>query len=190
VVKLSLFIATGNTHKVEEMEKILSTFGIGLQQKNLLIIEPDFDSLEEIALEKAKQAFKVLKAPVIGEDTGVYFEAYNNFPGQLAKRVYLGLGFEGLLALINAKPNKKAHFKTAVAFFDGKTEKVFSGKLPGTLLDKAVSVEKNRLPYEKMFVPKGYADAIVNMSLEEKNKISHRAIATRKFAEWYSKEFL
>ena len=54
--------------------------------KKLHIIEPDYDSLEEVAQAKAEQAFEQLKKPVIVEDTGVFFEAYSNFSGQIAKR--------------------------------------------------------------------------------------------------------
>ena len=182
---MKLFIATGNKHKVHEMSLMLNVFGIELEQKDIPIIEPDFDSIEEIALEKAKQAFEKLKQPVIAEDTGVYFEAYNNFPGQLAKRIYLGLDFEGLIALIKLKENKKAHFKTAIAYFDGEESKVFSGKMEGSLLEEIISPEKDRLPYEKIFVPNGFDKALVDLSVEEKNKISHRAKATKKFGEWF-----
>ncbi len=185
---MDLFIATGNKHKVEEMSSILKEFSISLKHRELKIIEPDFDSLEEIALEKAKQAFAVLKKPVIAEDTGVYFEAYNNFPGQLAKRVYLGLGFGGLITVIRAAKNRRAHFKTAVAYFDGKNSKVFSGIMKGRLLTKVVSIEKDRLPYEKLFVPDGFSSALVDIPLEGKNRVSHRAKATRKLGEWLSKK--
>ena len=183
---MKVFIATGNKHKVHEMSLMLSAFGIELEQKDISIIEPDFDSIEEIAVEKAKQAFEKIKKPVIAEDTGVYFEEYNNFPGQLAKRIYLGIGFEGLISLIKLKENKKAYFKTAVAYFDGEKSKVFSGKMEGTLLEEIVSLKKDRLPYEKLFVPNGFDKALVDLSVEEKNKISHRAKATKKFGEWFS----
>ncbi|MCR4335156.1 MAG: non-canonical purine NTP pyrophosphatase [archaeon] len=184
---MNLVICTGNSHKVYEMSKILKEYGVKIKQIELEIFEPDFDSIEKIAKEKARQAFEKIKKPVIAEDTGVYFEGYNNFPGVMAKRIYLGIGFSGLLNLIKNAKNKKCYFKTAVAYFDGKKYKVFSGKLKGYLLDKTVSLDKNRLPYEKLFIPNGYKKALVDIPLDEKNKISHRAIATRKLGEWLTK---
>jgi XTP/dITP diphosphohydrolase len=185
-----VFFATTNTHKVMEISKILSNFGIQVISKPLKIVEPDFDSLEEVAVSKAQQAFEQLKKPVIVEDTGVFFEGYNSFPGALAKRVYFGIGFDGLLALIKNSKNKNAFFKTIVCFAKSKNEiKSFSGTLKGTLLENVVLPDENRLPYEKIFVPNGFEKPLVELSLEEKNKISHRAIATRKLGGWLEKNY-
>lgn len=181
-----MFIATGNKHKVLEMKLILKEYNINLIQEKLELHEPDLDSQEKVAIEKARQAFEKLKKPVIAEDTGVYFEAYNNFPGIFAKRVYLGIGFDGLLALIRRVKNRAAYFLTVVCYYDGKNFKCFEGKLKGMLLEELVSVDKDRLPYEKIFVPDGFKDALVDISIEKKNEFSHRAIATRKLGEWLS----
>jgi len=182
-----LCIATANRHKVREIGKILSGYSITLKQKNIPLVEPCEGSLEDVALEKARQAFSKLKKPVIAEDTGIYLSAYRKFPGIMAKRVYLQLGFEGLLALIKAKKNKKAHFKTVICFMWGKGKnqhRFFSGVCRGTLLTKVVCPKKDRLPYEKIFVPEGYRKAMVRISLPEKNKISHRAQAAHKLGKY------
>lgn len=181
---MELFLATTNKHKVEEISKLLSEYGIAVKQADARLVEPDFDSLEEIAEYKAKQAFAQMKKPVIAEDTGVYFSGYKNFPGTLAKRVFVGIGFDGLTALVRLSKDKGAYFKTAISYYDGKKSKTFSGMLKGRLLDKAVSVEKDRLPYEKIFVPDGFSKALVDLPVDEKNKISHRAQAARKLGEW------
>ena len=101
-----LILATTNKHKVVEISAILKEYGYDVRAAKLKIIEPDFNSLEEVAESKAKQAYEQIGKPVVAEDTGVYFSAYHNFPGQLAKRVYLGIGFDGLLTLIRNAKNK------------------------------------------------------------------------------------
>ena len=181
---MELFLASSNKHKFHEMSILLKGFGVSLKRKRLELFEPDSASLEETAKFKAKQAFEKIKKPVIAEDTGVFFEAYRDFPGPLAKRVFLGIGFEGLTALVKNARNRKAFFKTVVCFHDGKKFKTFSGKMNGTLLSRAVSVHKDRLPYEKLFVPQGFTKALVDLSIDEKNRISHRATATRKLGKW------
>ncbi|VVB99478.1 Non-canonical purine NTP pyrophosphatase [uncultured archaeon] len=185
--RTKIFLVTANKHKMEEMSRIMSEYGFHLEQKALDIPEPDLGTIENVAEHKARHAYEHLQVPVITEDTGVFFDAYNDFPGLFAKRVYLGIGFEGLLALIKAKENRSARFRTAVCYFDGKMAKVFSGELKGTLLDRLVSVAKDRLPYEKIFVPEGHEKALVDLPIEEKNRISHRSEATRKLAEWLLK---
>lgn len=183
-VAMKLTLASSNRHKFDEMSCILSEFGIRLEQKSLGIPEPDLGSVEQVAQHKACEAFAQIRGPVIAEDTGVFFDAYNDFPGLMAKRVYLGIGFPGLLALINAAEDKGARFRTAVCYCDGKAIKTFTGELAGRLLTGAVSIGKDRLPYEKIFMPVGHSCALVDLPLEEKNKISHRAKATRKLGEW------
>lgn len=185
-----LFIVTTNAHKVKEIRAILSENKIKIIQKKLEIVEPDYDTLEEVAIAKATQAFEKIKKPLIVEDTGVFFEGYNKFPGQIAKRVYLGIGFSGLLSLIRATKNKKAHFKTVICFVAAKNSfKLFSGTLNGRLIEKVVNKEKNRLPYEKIFIPKGHSKTLVELDLNEKNKISHRAKATRKLGKWLEENY-
>ena len=183
-----LVLATTNKHKVAEIGAILKEFGYSVRAAKLKIIEPDFDSLEEVAEAKAKQAYEQLGKPVVAEDTGVYFSAYHNFPGQLAKRVYLGIGFDGLLILIRNAKNKKAYFKTVISFTkDGRHFHTFSGVLHGRLLGKVVKLHKDRLPYEKILVPQGYDKALAELEIDEKNKRSHRAVAARKFGKWLKK---
>lgn len=184
---MQIFIVTANKHKAREIGKILSAYGIALKQKNLPIAEPCDGSLESVALEKARQAFSQLRKPVIAEDTGIFFRAYNNFPAMLAKRVYLQLGFDGLLALIKAKRNRKAYFRTVICLMWGKGKnqrRFFSGECRGTLLAEVVMPKKDRLPYEKIFMPEGRKKAMVELPLSEKNKISHRAEAARKLGRY------
>lgn len=184
----TLFLATANKHKVEEISAVLSVYGIKVFGKRVDFFEPDFPSLKQVAEEKARQAFEKIQKPLIVEDTGVYFEAYDNFPGGLAKRVFQSIGFEGLLALIRAGKTRKAFFRTVICHtHDGKKFHSFEGELSGTLLDKVVEPEKNRLPYEKIFIPLGHQKALAELSKEEKNKISHRAVAAKKLGEWVKK---
>ena len=185
-----IFLATGNKHKAAEIGAILSEYGFEVLPMALEIIEPDYNSLEEVARFKAEQAFAKLKKPVIAEDTGVFFEGYNNFPGPIAKRVYLGIGFEGLLTLIKATKNKRAFFRTVICFAKTKKEMhIFSGTLQGKLIETVVEEEKDRLPYEKIFVPDGCTKTLVELDLTEKNRISHRAQAARKLGKWLKENY-
>lgn len=186
--KKSIWLASSNQHKFDEMQKIFAEYGIELKQAKIEIIESDLPSLEASAEDKAVKAFAELKKPLIVEDTGVYFSAYNNFPGIYPKRMYLCLGFKGLLKLLEGEKNRKAYFKTVVCYFDGNLKKTFSGELHGLMTEKVHDLDKNVLPYEKIFIPNGKNVTLSSISREEKNSFSHRAIASKKFAEWFLKK--
>src|SRR3989338_1739465 len=89
-----ILFASGNRHKADEAKKIFSLYGIRIKWAKISLLEPDFESLREISEHKALDAFRKLDKPAIVEDTGIYFSAYKNFPGQYAKRMFLSLGFE------------------------------------------------------------------------------------------------
>ena len=182
-----LLLVSGNRHKEQEMSKILGEYGIKLRRRALPIQEPDLESLERVAEEKAKQAFALVKRPLIVEDTGVYFDAYKSFPGLFAKRMYLSLGFPGLLKLLEGR-KRTGHFKVAVTYIWEKSKfKTFTGKLPGTFTTRVHDRNRNVLPYEKIFIPLGKKKTLSSVSREEKNTFSHRAIATEKFGKWFKK---
>ncbi|PIU21706.1 MAG: non-canonical purine NTP pyrophosphatase [Candidatus Diapherotrites archaeon CG08_land_8_20_14_0_20_34_12] len=186
---MKIILASSNKHKFEEMSKILKPYRIELERADVQVNESDFETLEESAEDKARKAFQMLKKPLIVEDTGVYFDAFKNFPGIYPKRMYLSLGFKGLLKLLEGE-KRSAYFKTCVSYYDGFRMKTFSGKLQGKMAEHVHDADKDVLPYEKIFMPKGHKATLSAISREEKNTFSHRGIATRKFAEWASKRLI
>src|SRR3989338_5538250 len=137
-----ILFASGNRHKADEAKKIFSRSGIRIKWAKISLLEPDFESLKEISAHKAMDAYNKLGKPVIVEDTGVYFSAYKNFPGQYAKRMFLSLGFEGLLKLLEGK-NRKAYFATTACYYDGKKLLCSTGKLYGKILESPEGEDKD-----------------------------------------------
>ncbi len=175
-------VVTGNDDKYNEIKKILMKYGIDSEHVKLSFPETK-DSVEEIAVEKAKNAFSAVGRPLIVDDTGVYFDAYNDFPGHLAKRMFNALGFRGLLRLLDN--NRGASFKTVVCYTDGRTIKTFVGELRGTITKEVHPTSRPDLPYEQIFIPDGFDVPMCTLSVDEKNEISHRAKAVEKFAKWF-----
>ena len=178
-----LFVST-NDFKFDEISKILSGYGVRIEHKKIELDEPDLQTLEEVALAKARHAFGLLKKPLLVEDTGVFFDALPNFPGTKAKRAWLELGYEGLFKKLEGG-DRSAHFKSVICLMNSPEDSMFfAGELRGKILNKVVLPNANRLPYEKIFVPDGASKALVEFSVDEKNSFSHRAIATRKLGEY------
>ena len=86
--------------------------------------------------------------------------------------------------------DRKAYFLCTICFFDGSQHKFFEGKLEGKITTKVIKPNADRMPYEKIFIPKGSKKAIVEMARTEKNKISHRAEAEKKLGEWIKEKAL
>lgn len=181
---MKLFLVSGNKHKFNEIKKKLAKKRIELKWKKASLNESPNQTLEETAIEKAEQAFNLVNAPVITEDTGVFFEAFENFPGAKAKRVFEEIGLKGLLERVKGK-ERRARFETVICFTkNGKESECFKGVLRGKLDKKIHNPKKDVLPYEKIFVPNGFNQTLSSISREEKNSFSHRAKAVKKLAEW------
>ncbi len=88
---------------LDEIAQFLENSGIILVQKSLELIEPRSDSLEEIAKEKAKCAQKTIKQPFIVDDSGLFIDCLNGFPGTNSNWVFKKIGYQGILALLEDK---------------------------------------------------------------------------------------
>jgi len=183
--KKFITVVTGNSGKYNEIKKILDSYGIDSKHLSLSFPETK-ETVEETSIEKANNAFSAVGKPLIVDDTGVFFESYKNFPGQLAKRTYASLGFKGLMKLLEGE-NRRARFETVICFTNGKITKTFKGELSGEITKKIYPTERRELPYEQIFIPDGKDKPVSFMTIEEKNEISHRSKALKKFAEWYVK---
>lgn len=181
------FITT-NKHKVKEISVILKEFNIKVKQINLDYEEDKEDSLEAVSKKAAKFLANKLKKPIIVEDTGLFFKAYNNFPGALPKFVFQGIGYAGIFRLLKNK-NRQACFKTVVGYCQPRKKPVvFSGEMHGRITSKIIKPQIDAMLYDHIFIPKGYKKAIVEMSIEEKNSFSQRGKATRKLGKFLNKK--
>jgi XTP/dITP diphosphohydrolase len=180
-----IYFVTKNRHKFEEVKAVLGSSGIKVIQVPEEKDEPKDMSLVDVASTNAKKFYDILKKPVAVEDTGVYFNAYPDFPGNSPKLMFSSLGYKGLLRLLEGE-DRHAEFRAAVGFCDERGVKVFEGILRGEISDHVHDPERDVMPYERIFLIGG--KPISAMSREEKNGISHRAAAFRKLAA-YLKSF-
>jgi XTP/dITP diphosphohydrolase len=184
-----VFVTT-NGGKLREARGILEPIGIKVIGRGLHLEEPQTDDVRAIVLAKAEQALKTVKASLIVEDTGIFFDACRNFPGAYARPFVTGVGIEGVLRLLNgAGVSRKAFFQSIVAFAAPKVKpKVFVGRCYGVITNKRRGVAHHaRLPYDEIFVPKGEKRSFAEMSVGEKARLSHRAKALKAFGRWFSR---
>ena len=183
----SICLVTSNLGKIEEISNYLEKFGIKVVSEEVEIPEIG-DEQESIAKGKAKYAVERLKMPVIVEDTGIYFEAYKNFPGIRTKFVFQNIGYEGILKLLENK-SRKVYFKTVIAHCElGKEPEIFVGVNHGKLAEDVRGTSHPKLPYDSIFIPDGEERTFAEMTKEEKAKYSARAKAAEEFAKWFNKK--
>jgi XTP/dITP diphosphohydrolase len=180
---MRVYFASTNKHKFNEAKAILKEFGIALVWAKMELHEPESGTLMEVCRNKVEQAFAHLRKPVITEDTGIFFSAFDNFPGIRAKRSFQHLGYEGIFKKLKGK-NKEAYFETVACYKDNITTRCFAGRLYGKIITEVRDREKDVLPYERIFVPAGYRCTLSAISRKEKNRISHRGKAFRTLGMW------
>lgn len=174
---------TSNLSKVEEGRAVLREFGIEVEHMNMAYDEPMDMTCQEIAKTAAQHLAWRFKKPVIVEDTGIYFNAYNNFPGPFAKPVFIGIGLEGCLKLLEGK-DRSAHFLSCIGFANpGEEGMVFEGKVEGKIDTKITGGSTSKMFYDSIFIPQGY-DKPFCLIPDVKHKLSHRANAFRKLGEF------
>lgn len=172
------FFATTNKNKLREVNEIL---GEELESIEVELIEPQALDVEDVVKEKAKDAFAKTGKPVLVEDTGVYFSAWNGLPGALIKWFLSTVGNQGILKMLSTETNRQAIAKTAVGFYDGKNIHIFTGEVKGIIPSELRG--ENNFGWDPIFIPNGYEKSFAEMAPEEKNQISMRYLALSKLKE-------
>ena len=141
------------------------------------------DTLEGNAKLKARYLYEKYGCDCFADDTGLEVEALDNAPGVYSAR-YAGeaknadANMEKLLHELSGQTNRKAQFRTVIALIlDGK-EYLFEGVVTGQILEKKQGVEG--FGYDPIFQPDGYDKSFAQLSMTEKNTISHRGRAVEK----------
>lgn len=179
--KRIIFI-TGNSSKFEEAEEAVKKLGIILEQKDIELDEVQSLDQKEVVAKKAEQAFRALKKPVIVDDTGIYFKAYNEFPGTYTKHLFKSIGFKGVEKLLK-ETDKKAFFRTMICYKDSKKTLIVSGEWHGAIIEEVSAKFNPEWQYNSIFIPDGFNIPLSEISIEERAKHSHRKKALEKLAE-------
>ena len=179
--RLELSIITENKAKGEEALNILANLGVKARIVLMSKYEIQSESLEEIALHAARIAYHMLRKPLVVDDSGLFIEALNGFPGPYSSYIYKKIGVRGILKLMEGEVNRRACFKTVVAVIIPPLERIYIGETCGVIALEARG-EKG-FGFDPIFIPEGYTRTYAEMTLEEKNRISHRYKAYKNMVE-------
>ncbi|MCS5640273.1 MAG: RdgB/HAM1 family non-canonical purine NTP pyrophosphatase [Candidatus Marinimicrobia bacterium] len=186
----TIVLATQNRDKREELQEALSEFTVKILSLNdfpfIGEIEEVGKTLLENSMIKAKTVHNLTQLPVIADDTGLEVEALNGAPGIYSAR-YAGedVTYEDnvnkLLAEMENIPleNRKAQFRTVISFVDKDRELWTEGRIKGII--GASAKGKNGFGYDPVFFVPELEKTFSELSIGEKNRISHRGLAMKKF---------
>ncbi|MCS7115526.1 MAG: XTP/dITP diphosphatase [Nitrososphaerota archaeon] len=181
-----IFFATNNFNKFKEAREVLSRHKIAVGMLRVKTMEIQSESLEEIAKASALEAFQKCSLPVIVEDAGLFVEALNGFPGPYSSYVYKTIGNVGLLKLMEGIDDRSAKFQSVIAYHSEELvfPICFKGEARGQIT-REVREGHSGFGFDPIFKPEKSDKTFAEMSVQEKNRHSHRAKALRKFAKWY-----
>lgn len=186
----SIIFATNNRNKVAEIRSVLkdSFRIISLEEAGIDIDIPEpYETLEENARGKSNTIYTLTGKDCFSEDTGLEVAALNNEPGVKSAR-YAGdsndfeRNIEKLLHNLNGIDNRVAQFRTVISLMLHGNEYQFEGICRGIITGKESGT--NGFGYDPVFIPDGSSNTFAEMTMEEKNKFSHRKKATTKFVQF------
>ena len=183
---MKLIFATNNQHKVNEIQAAIGheLEVISLKQAGIDIDIPEpHDTLEANASEKSQTIHRLTNQHCFSEDTGLEVEALNGEPGVKSAR-YAGedkafdKNIEKLLSRLGNGENRKARFRTVISLIWEGKEWLFEGICEGAITREPAGV--GGFGYDPVFIPTSSDRTFAQMTMAEKNAISHRKKAADK----------
>ena len=186
---MKLLVATKNPGKLTELRRLLrghELVGLGDDAPE---VEETGSTFEANALLKARAYAAHAGLPTLADDSGIEVDALAGAPGIHSARYAGEHGDDAannarLLRELEGAGDRAGRFRCALAFFDPSdgTEHVEHGVIDGRILE--VPRGEGGFGYDPLFLPDGHARTTAEMSADEKNAISHRAVAVGKMATW------
>ncbi len=189
----TIIFATTNAYKVEEIQVLLpdditikSLKDIGFDQE----LPETQTELEANALQKADALYEQIKQECFADDTGLEIDALDGAPGVYSAR-YAGEernddeNMRKVLTQLAGQPNRQAQFRTVIAYKNGEETVTLQGILKGRIAEEPKG--ENGFGYDPIFIPEGQERTLAEMSLSEKNAISHRGIAINRLVDYLNR---
>ena len=190
---MKLIFATNNKHKLEEVKKILGNRFEILSLKDINCFEEIPETQNTIkgnASQKAHYIYNKYKIDCFADDTGLKISALNDAPGVYSAR-YAGENcsyednVQKVLKELKNETNRNARFKTVISLTINGKEYFFEGKIKGKITNNQRGT--SGFGYDPVFLPEGYSETFAELSADEKNKISHRGLATQKLIKFLAR---
>ncbi|MGK0289036.1 MAG: inosine triphosphate pyrophosphatase [bacterium] len=183
----NLLLITGNQGKAKEFQELLTIEGLTIHYQSLDLHEIQSIDLLEVGRIKTEMAIKLCPDKekydaVLTDDTGLSCNALNGLPGPFIKFFLDSVKVQGILEMLKGKDNTTTA-QCVLSLGLVKTGEViqFEGNVLGELIEPR---GEHGFGWDPSFLPKGEQQTYAEMSSEQKQLISHRALASQKLKEW------
>ena len=188
-----IMIATSNKGKVREYKSLLEPLGYivhDLSELDPIEIDENGSTFQENALIKAKSIKDKCNMIVIADDSGLEIDALNKEPGIHSARYLEGHDYsyknKVLLERMKGKTDRTDRFVCAIALCDETGDHLFTGVMEGKINDQAAG--DNGFGYDPIFLVEQFGKTSAQLTMEQKNSVSHRGIATRELLDYLKGE--
>ncbi|VTZ67796.1 Ham1-like protein, putative [Plasmodium chabaudi chabaudi] len=184
-----IYLVTGNETKRIEFSKMMNN-EIKVQFVDIDLVEIQANDIVEINEGKAKSAYEILKKKnlesnkkiiVITDDTGLYMDCFNSFPGPYIKWMQKALGCEGIAEAVLKLGNTKCQVVCVYSAYDGENMRSFKGTTQGSITSPKGA---DGFGWDKIFMPENLDKTFGEITFEEKQKYSPRFKAFYKLKEF------
>jgi XTP/dITP diphosphohydrolase len=166
---------TTNEGKFREVSAMLAEAGVKLVREDRSYPEIQTDRLEKVVRFAATVLDDQIRGDYLIDDSGFFVDHLGGFPGVYSSYVYKRLGCGGVLKLMEGVQTRGAAFETVFLVRRGGAHEVFHGECRGTVADRERG--KGGFGFDPIFIPEGGTKTFGEMTLSEKNAVSHRARA-------------
>ncbi|MAS38730.1 MAG: non-canonical purine NTP pyrophosphatase, RdgB/HAM1 family [Flammeovirgaceae bacterium] len=189
----NICFVTGNQNKIIEVEKLIKNFKL-ISTKDLNFYDEILETENTIkgnAFLKSSFIYNKFNINCFSDDSGLFINALGGDPGVRSARYASEISDKEkninlVLKNLKGEKDRSAAFKTCICLIiDGKTN-YFEGSVKGVITSKRLG--SRGFGYDPIFVPEGHDRSFAEMSLEDKNKISHRSIATKKLINFLNQK--
>ena len=186
-----LIFATHNPNKLIEIKSSVNSFEVvGLKEMGIHEdIAETGTTLEENALIKSKYIYQKTGFSCFADDTGLEVDALDGRPGVYSAR-YAGEhataeeNMQKLLSEMEGQKNRNARFRTVISLILNGEEYFFKGEVKGKILHQKTGIDG--FGYDPIFNPNGFEKSFAEMTMAQKNEISHRGMAVKKLLHFLS----
>jgi non-canonical purine NTP pyrophosphatase (RdgB/HAM1 family) len=180
-----LAFVTGNARKFRDLQHACETFGIEVEQLDLPVDEIQSHDPERIALQKAKDAYRLATRPVVVNDSFWNILALRGFPGAFMSYMAEWFKAEDFLALMSGKKDKTIICTDTIAYYDGNRSKVFSENTAGKIIDEPRG--KGRETLDQIVIMSGQTQTVAEIEdAHGRSSFNVPDSIYGQFAKWYN----